>query len=340
MQRHWAALALCLGLSSTAYAESGVPLTMVNVPAQIPSDGVLPLYGCRDAQCSILESVVVTDPAGTRVEGHVEVVVREAYVGWGYFVPSQPFRSGVTYSVSVMGGYSGYANVFSVSDADPMGLDEGALGVSESLGTVHDVRDQRCCGAPGSKCIDVSVVSSVVLTASLSGLRPVATQYQFELSMYAEGAAGTVVAAFHPLRTDSYGISQSSLEFTTSSARYCYMVRAQPIVGGEPFTLLMRCVADKAPEALGRVDRTPAEIAQWAAACEATPSTIDAGVRPVGQADAATDADGEMLGRGDDKKLGEEESGCRLSTGSSHAQSLGWSFALLALALGKRRRDA
>lgn len=332
MVRSWTWLGLCWGLTSTALAESSVPRAQISVPAEIPSGGVLPMFGtCLDARCSSLESVVITDNAnGTSVEGNVELEQTANYQRWGYFVPSVPLRSGATYSVTLTGGYPGFKTMFTVSAADSTGLVESALRVTDALTKVREVRDQRCCSA--FSCIDVSVLHGVALSATFSAERPIATQYLYELSMHAQGEAPSSVALpFYPLISPQQ-MSSSTVTFDGAADSYCYTVRARPIVGGEPFTLLTRCL-DNDYTGLGREQRTPEEMTQWAAKCEAT--TADGGARPLHEADAAVDADGEPLGRGDGRTLGSDDSGCQLANSKA---SMAWGIALLALTLAKRRR--
>ena len=341
MFRGWAWVGLCLSLTSIARAESGVAPIRVDVPTEIPSGGVLPIFGsCIDARCSNLQSVTVVDTAsGARVEGHVELVQTTAsYEGWAYFVPSMPFRSGAKYRVILAGGSPDSAPVVSIRPAEPTGLDESALRVTAILSQVREVSGRQCCSV--SNCIDVSVVNSVELTATMSAERVAATQHLFELSMHAQSEqAGRAVLEFRPLRTEFAAIS-STMRFDGASDSYCYTVRARSITGGDPFKLMTRCLANDYT-GLGRQTRSPEEVAQWAATCERTPTPVDAGAPSVDladasttdPADASTDADGEPLGRGEESTRARAESGCRLAAGRTQVGSvMWWLFALVALA--------
>jgi hypothetical protein len=346
MVRGWATLGLCLGLSSglssIALAESGVRRAPDGVPPNIPSDGVLPLIGsCVDSRCSNLTSAIIVHTAsGTRVEGHFELIQTASYDGWAYFVPSVPFRSGAMYAVTLMGSYASTTSVVSVSEADPVGLDESALRVMASLNKVRAVSNMECCPISNPtrspRCLDVAVVTSVELTAALSAERPIATQYVYELSMHPEGeAAGTPVLDFEPLRINAPG-GPPSMWFSGSADSYCYVVRARPIVGGEPVTLVTRCIANDFTD-LGRQVRSPEAIAQWRSTCPETPTPVDAGVLPRDQADASTDGDGEALGHGEDDTITRHDSGCQLAASATQAGSiLCWPLALLILAKRKR----
>lgn len=334
MVRNWVWLGLCLGLSSTALAESSVPQPRVSVPSEIPSGGVLPVFGnCFDAGCSNLKSVLVTDVSTeTRVEGTFELVQTNTYEAWGYFVPSTPFRSGASYRVTTPNSYYGAASIVMVRDAETTALDESALNATAVLSKESLITDRRCC----SSCIDVSVVNSLALTTTLATQESRATQYLFQLSMHAEGETGSVVAAFTPLLGSSI-VSRTSA-FDGAAKSYCSTVHAKPIVGGESFELLTRCLANDYTD-LGTQTRPPEEVAKWAASCETSAPSRDAGAHRDAKApttellDAAVDADGEPLGRGDGKTLGNDESGCQLA---SSASSAWWSLILLALA--RRRR--
>ncbi|HEY6876861.1 MAG TPA: hypothetical protein VI299_02535 [Polyangiales bacterium] len=325
-----------MGLTSTAFAESGVQLVQFNIPQEIPADGVLPMFGsCFDADCSNLQSVIITDiSSGTRVEGHVELVRDGSYSAWSYFVPSVPFRSGASYIVRHEKASPNSPVGVSFVARDPAALDESALGVMATLTKVSGAIDRRCC----STCIDVTVIEALALTTRLSPAKPIASQYLFELSTHAEGQAGIVVVPFGP-PSNIYQSVPNSTSFDGSADSYCYTVRARPLVGGEPFTLMTRCLANDFTD-LGRHTRSPEEVAKWAATCEVTPERVDAGVSPRGQVDAALDADGEPLGAGKSGKP-DEDSGCQLADGRAHLQStLGAFVTLFALALGRRRRAA
>jgi hypothetical protein len=180
------------------------------------------------------------------------------------------------------------------------------------------------------------VVSRLLLTATVSGQQAIATPYEFELSMHAQGDVGSVVVAFKPLRPD-LSLETSSMSFDGAADSYCYTVRARPILGGEPFTLMTTCIANSHTY-LGRNGRSPEEVAQGTAACEATSAPVDAGVLTMDQVDAATDADGELLGRGENTPVVHDESGCQLADGGQTGRMAWSTFALLALAFVKRRR--
>jgi len=347
MLRRLASLALCLGLTSTAQAESGAAPVRFGVPTEIPSDGVLPITGtCHDAGCATLLSVVVTEsPDGPRVDGHFELVQTAGYERWGYFVPTEPFRPGTKLRVSST-GYAYATSLVSVTAAEPTALDESALSVTAELTRERLLSSSVCCPMSMTqpkrpqRCLDMGMVSQVVLTTTLSAQRPIATQYVYELSMYGHGAAaGSPDAAFAPLLSSAQ-TGPHTVRFDGAADSYCYTVHARPIVGGDPTPLVTRCIANEFV-GMGLVGRSPEQVAQWLTTCEAAPEEVDAGTLPGGQADASLDGDGELLGRGAQDTLSRQESGCQLA--GSPAQTGGavwWGLALVALAVRGGKRGA
>lgn len=330
MVRSWAWLGLCLGLTSTAFAESAVPQVRVRVPGEIPSGGVLPIFGsCYDARCSALQSAVVTDVAsGTSVEGVITIEHEgSSYDSWAYFVPRVPFADGGSFRVTIP-GYATASAMFSVRGAAPAQLGASAVSTGWSLGKEQVPSQFECCASSPSNCFTVEWSNVASLLVTLSPEEPVATQYVYELSVRAqEDAKSEVLAAFRPLPPDTRNIPFSH-SFDGASKSYCYTLRARPLVGGEPFEVMSQCVANDFT-GYGKEPRVPAEIAEARADCER--SHADAAVSS-GLVDAAVDGDGEELGRGEDKKI-KEDSGCQLADGGPQA---GWLIALAALA--RRRR--
>lgn len=346
MIRRFSVLGLCVGLTSTALAESGAAPVHLGVPAEIPSGGVLPITAdCYDAGCKTLASVYVMEMGGAQVEGYFELVPARGTERWGYFVPDEPFRPGAKYQVR-SAGYAYATSLVSVSAEEPAVLDETALHVTAELTTERQREEQVCCPRPipmtGPKrpprCLDMGNVGNVALTTTLSTVQPSATQYVYELSVYPQGAtAGSSDAAFAPLLS-SLQTGPRTVRFDGAADSYCYAVRARPIVGGDPTTVLTRCIPNDFAST-GLVGRSPEEVAQWRTTCVAIPEEVDAGTLSSDQADASLDGDGEPLGRGADDLSNREESGCQLAGGPARAAGIvWWSFASLALALARRRR--
>lgn len=355
MIRRLASLGLCLGLTSAALAESGAAPVRLGVPAEIPSGGVLPIAAdCFDAGCKTLASVYVTEQGGKAVDGHFELMPGAGYERWGYFVPSEPFRPGVKYEVR-SAGYAYATSLVSVSAEGPTALDESALRVTAELTTERQREEAVCCPRPATgpkrplRCLDMGNVGNVALTLTLSAELPSATQYVYETRMYAQGDAGVAPdAVFAPLLS-RVQTGPRTVRFDGAADSYCYAVRARPIVGGEPITLVTRCVQNEFAST-GLVSRSPEEVEQWRTTCVAMPEEVDAGTLPSDQADpgplpreqadASLDADGELLGRGAEDTINHEESGCKLAGGPSRAPGIVcWALALVALALAKRRRS-
>lgn len=348
MKSRWASMLLCLAWSPPASADAAAPAPQLTLPSIVPSDGVLPLYGsCFDrGKCSLLRSIVVTEEkTDSAIAGHVEIVKEDGQEGWGYFVPDQPFKVGVVLVVKPSGGYPLIQSMVSVTKPSTLGAD--AVALTATLAKERTVLASTCCPNtnpnPGPtvkpRCLDTSVVYSAVLSATLSAVKPVASQYLYEVALFAQGAqADGPLADFAPLRTDARPASHRGIFEDADS--YCYTVRAKPLVGGEPVMLLEKCVDNHLTD-VGRTDRTPDEVAVWSTTCQVPTVAGDGGVP--GRPDAGGDDEVNAGGDDDDGFIDHEETsrvsnrdaGCQL--GGAPAMLGAW-WALPALLFGRAKR--
>jgi hypothetical protein len=339
-----ASLLLCLLWSPAAKADAkaAAPAPQVTVPTAIPSDGVLPVFGgCYDGDaCAVLRTVTVTDAAtGAAVAGHVEIVVATSFDGWGYFVPDEPFRSGSSLLVKSSFNYPTQTAAVRVTETGT--LDMSALSVDVALSKERKVLASQCCPDPSftmkPRCIDVSVLNGAVMAATLSPAQPVATQYEFELRLYAGGdVMGGTVFDFAPLRSDGR-LPLPRESFDGTADKYCYAVRAKPVVGGEPVPLMEACVENTLTD-VGRQDRTSEEVEQWLATCQVRPPVNDGGTPskdddgPIGDDDPLPKVDDEPF-------VSKDQSGCQLaSSGAPQLASAFWPLALALLSRSRRRQ--
>lgn len=299
------------------------------MPLNIPSDGVLPVFGScfGSGECTLLRSIVVTDKtSGRAVAGHVEIVKSNSFEGWGYFVPDEPLQVGASLVVKPSGNYPVAQATVTVTTASA--LDASAVAVATSLTRDRTVLASTCCPTinPNVKprCLDTSVKNTAVLAAKLSAVKPVATQYLYEVRLFAAAdPAGGTVFDFAPLRTDARAPASSATFGVADS--YCYKVSAKPWVGGEPVTLIETCLDNDLTD-LGRIDKTPNEIASWSATCQVGPVPVDGG----------TPFDGDAGGRDEEPSAVGREAGCQLAAQSGPGA---WWYALsLVLAARVRRR--
>jgi len=278
----WSSLLAGLVCSSAALALPAPPSggastpprpAMIEVPLQIPSDGVLPLFGpCTDAPtCSALLGVTVSDgTTGAALAGHVEVVRADYTDAWAYFKPDLPFVAGTSLLVgNTVYPYSSSMMNF-VSVVPPTPLSRANLRIVTQLSPSRNVLGTACCPVlnPRSRprCLDVSVRSSVSLELNVVDADAIAAQHLFALEVRESGASmPAVVTNFLPLLNSRS--AKITGRFDGSLPSYCYAVRAKPLTGGAVFDFVTGCI-DNDLTALGNVERSPAEVESWLSTCE------------------------------------------------------------------------
>lgn len=148
-------------------------------------------------------------------------------------------------------------------------MELSSVRIDASVSKARQVLAQECCPVNNEtgrqRCLDVSARSDAALIVALMSVEPSATQYLFEVTAPDVEALSTSSSAWGPLL--SYGIPSFTATFDGSAPKYCYSVRAKPLVGGEVVELSTGCV-DNTLTGFGLVERTPDEVEQWLATCE------------------------------------------------------------------------
>jgi len=271
--------------SSSARAEPAPgpmadPVTsLLEVPAAIPAGGVLPMYGACDdlPACSNLRNLIVAE-FGTEervVPGHFELVHPDFNDAWGYFVPDVPFVAGSMLGASNFGNPLEQGAAYWVEVVEPTALSGASLAIEVQLSKLREVARAECCPSfqfMRQRCLDTEADTNASLFVGLSPVEAVATQYGFELTL--RDVRSTEPAnqfAFRPLT--STGLRSLAATFDGEASSYCYAVRALPLAGGTAIDLDEGCV-DNDLTGLGSITRTPHEIEQWLATCEAPPPDV------------------------------------------------------------------